>query len=367
MIDEWVQSNGTSSTLESQPANGIDIAVDGSGDVYLLDPYVDGGVFEWTPGSTNINQIISSGLNQPAAIAADTSGNLYIADTFNDAIEKWTAASQTVTPLVSVGLNEPIGVSVDVAGNVYISDLLNDAEKEWIEANNTVTTLTPPGFTDAPYWVAVDGMGNVYMDVDGRIMEWVAASNSLVTLPYLESKMAVDAADNLYFSYSKNIIQELPHAFLDLTPKSESMDAGTDVLPPVLSLTSNLLSEFFPTSDEPWLTITGVTNGVVSFGFTANTGPNRAATITVLGQPVQVVQSSPVNFLNAVSSPGGVFQISFSNFQNSSFTVLSSTNVSLPLTDWTVVGAASNIGPNFFQFTDSQATNCQRYYMVRSP
>jgi hypothetical protein len=64
----------------------------------------------------------------------------------------------------------------------------------------------------------------------------------------------------------------------------------------------------------------------------------------------------------------GVFQAAFSNSDGAAtFTVLCATNLSLPLADWTVLGAASNIAPNLLQFTDPQATNAQRFYRLRSP
>jgi len=48
--------------------------------------------------------------------------------------------------------------------------------------------------------------------------------------------------------------------------------------------------------------------------------------------------------------------------------VLATTNLSLPLSNWTVVGMASNTGPGQFQFTSQPTTNdSQLFYVVRSP
>ncbi len=72
--------------------------------------------------------------------------------------------------------------------------------------------------------------------------------------------------------------------------------------------------------------------------------------------------------IGATLSANGVFQFSFTNSDpGASFTVLSTTNLALPLTNWTVLGLASNIGPGLLQFIDTQATNSPRYYNVRSP
>ncbi len=77
---------------------------------------------------------------------------------------------------------------------------------------------------------------------------------------------------------------------------------------------------------------------------------------------------SPPNLIGATLSANGVFQFSFTNSHpNASFSVWESTNPALPLVDWTDIGAASSLGGGMFQFTDTQATNSQRYYSVSSP
>ena len=70
----------------------------------------------------------------------------------------------------------------------------------------------------------------------------------------------------------------------------------------------------------------------------------------------------------AVKLPGGAFQFSFTNLSSLSFTALGTTNLALPLTNWTVLGAPLEAPPGQYQFTDPQATNsATRYYRVRSP
>ena len=64
-------------------------------------------------------------------MTVDSAGNVYIADTGNNAIKEWNATTQTVRTLVSRGECNPVGVAVDGAGNVYIADSGNNAIKEW--------------------------------------------------------------------------------------------------------------------------------------------------------------------------------------------------------------------------------------------
>jgi parallel beta-helix repeat protein len=70
------------------------------------------------------------------------------------------------------------------------------------------------------------------------------------------------------------------------------------------------------------------------------------------------------------SSIGGsnTFRFTFTNVSSADFTALTTTNLALPLTNWTVLGNIPEISPGQFQFTDPGATNSrQRFYKVVSP
>lgn len=64
----------------------------------------------------------------------------------------------------------------------------------------------------------------------------------------------------------------------------------------------------------------------------------------------------------------GAFQFAFTNAPGAVFGVLASTNVALPMSNWTALGGVTEVSPGQFQFTDPQAaTNEQRFYRVRAP
>lgn len=354
------------------------VAVDGTGSVYYVCPSAY-GVFEYSPANNNVTALASSeSIGGPRGVAVDGAGNVYIADYIDNAIKEWTAAdSGNLTTLVSSGLNHPSCVAVDCAGKVYIGDDFNPtAIKEWMASNSNVVNLIPG--VAHPFGVAVDGSGNVYIGETGNnaVKKWTAANDTVTTLASSASmfpyQVAVDGFGNVYIAdYGDSTIKEIPYAFVDPTPKSYNCAAGGDtfvVLPSTVNLRVPFKPTITPPAAESWLTINDVTNGVVNFTFATNSGPNRGASITLLSQTNPIFQASQPNFLNTASPPNGVFQFAFSNFQNSTFTVLSSTNMLLPVTNWAAIGTASNIGPNFFQYTDTNApTDSQRFYRIRSP
>jgi hypothetical protein len=80
---------------------------------------------------------------------------------------------------------------------------------------------------------------------------------------------------------------------------------------------------------------------------------------------------APPALKSAPLSGDGTFQLNFTNTPGYMFTVLGTTNLSLPLTDWPVLGQATYAlpGPGSYQFTDPGAGTNQplRFYGVRWP
>ncbi|MGP0019574.1 MAG: hypothetical protein ACLPHP_13465 [Candidatus Sulfotelmatobacter sp.] len=105
---------------------------------------------------------ISAELNSPAGISLDAAGDIFIADTFNNAVREVTAATgviQTVAgtlgtrgysgdngPATSALLDTPYGVFVDSFGNIFVADTDNSAIREVVAVNNnSIQTIAGNG------------------------------------------------------------------------------------------------------------------------------------------------------------------------------------------------------------------------------
>ncbi|MDB6019165.1 MAG: hypothetical protein JWR19_3654 [Pedosphaera sp.] len=88
-------------------------------------------------------------------------------------------------------------------------------------------------------------------------------------------------------------------------------------------------------------------------------GTDMSFTTTVAVTPPQI---------GGVVMSGSGLQFSFTNAPGVSFTVLSTTNVSLPLNQWQNAGNPTEGPAGQYQFADPQTTNApQKYYILRQP
>ena len=122
--------------------------------------------------------------NYPTGVAVDSSGNVYVGDTFNHRIRKITPAGVVSTLAGSTEdfadgagntaqFDYPYGVVVNSEGNVYVADAFNHRIRKITPAEMVSTLVgTMEGYKDAtgttarfnyPSGVAVDSSGNVYV------------------------------------------------------------------------------------------------------------------------------------------------------------------------------------------------------------
>jgi DNA-binding beta-propeller fold protein YncE len=111
------------------------------------------------PANPTVNTLASAfSFCSPQGLAVDGSGNVYVADECNDAVEEILAAGgYAMVNTLGSGFLSPFGVAVDQYRNVFVADTGNRAVKEMlavsgsIPASPTINTLGS-GFRFPPAW-----------------------------------------------------------------------------------------------------------------------------------------------------------------------------------------------------------------------
>ena len=142
-------------------------------------------------------------LNHPSGVAADASGNLYIADRDNHRVRRVGLDGTIATVAAGAGWRTPSAVSVDAAGNIYVVDA----------GLQGVLRITPPGLVQriapnlaltAPASAVADAQGNLYIaDAGaGTIFRVDSAGTASALLDKLAgpSGLALDGAGHLFFT-----------------------------------------------------------------------------------------------------------------------------------------------------------------------
>lgn len=240
------------------------LAFDGAGNLYIADTSNDvirkvtasTGVISTVAGQQSLidgnlgdgGPATSASLINPAAIAFDGAGNLYIADTGDYRIREVSATTGIIAtvagngtyvfsgdggPATSAGLQSPDSLAVDQAGNIYLASSAGSRVRKIASATGQINSIA--GVKDlqgdsgdggpatsaeiAPFSLALDPAGNLYVSSRGDIREinlntgviskvagigypgysgdGGSAADAEIFYPY---QVAFDGAGNLYYA-----------------------------------------------------------------------------------------------------------------------------------------------------------------------
>lgn len=235
-------------TVRTQPTGQTCTVTNGTGTVHADVTNVQVTCISATRTYATVSTLVSQSsgsLTYAEGVAADASGNLYVADMMAHVIRKVTPAG-VVTTFAGSGsqgsadgagtaasFNYPNSLTVDGSGNVYVADTSNNMIRK-ITPAGVVTTLagsTSQGSTDgtgsaARFWMpsglATDASGNVYVsDGNNNMIRKITPAGVVTTLAgsttsghadgtgtaasfYSPRGIAVDSAGNVFVADSWN-------------------------------------------------------------------------------------------------------------------------------------------------------------------
>ena len=318
-------------------------------------------------------------LHYPETVAFDASGNLFIADNFNQRIRKvntngiiaTVAGTGTASfsgdggPAVSATFNGPSGVAFDALGHLFVADFKNNRIR-MVDQRDIIATVAGKGPTGVPgsysgdggpatnanlNWVSdvdFDRMGNLYIadaynncirktDTDGIITTVAGiggaagytgdggpATSARLRIP---RGLALDPSGNLYIADTSNhCIREVPlggHPTLTLNNLSPA-DAG----------------DYSVIISSPWGSLT-----------------SAVASLTVLIRPA---------ITNLMPNPDGSITLNCIGTPESTNRLWFTPNLLPPVT-WSTLATNLAGSDGTWQFTDANAPGSARFYRLSMP
>jgi sugar lactone lactonase YvrE len=177
---------GTSAGLVS-PAQ---VAADSAGDVYVADPGLK-QVLYFKAGSSGVSgSPIGSGWSSPTGVAVDGSGDVYVADSGAGTVTEFPAVGGTTsstgqTVASNLGKDLNLNLAVNGIGEAFVADpqnsrvviipnpaavdLVTNGNEAGVNASSTVTVSSILQPFSAPSAVAVDNTGNLFV-ADGQTL-----------------------------------------------------------------------------------------------------------------------------------------------------------------------------------------------------
>ncbi|GEM_PF-3918775 len=367
------------------PANATNIVSIAAGQYFCLGLRADGALLAWgdnSDGQCNIpaaasNVVaIAAGLSHGLALRADGTIVAWGDNTYGQ-----LNIPAAATNLLAIAAGQWFSLAQRMDGNVFA----------WGD-NNENETVVPVTATNIVA-IAAGYFQCLALRADGRVIAWGDNSYGETTIPSSASNVVAIASgfahslalrmdghviawgDNTFGQLqvpasATNVVAISAGLFHSLAIKADGtvlawgsgtndnpgdgLDYGQCIVPAGLSAVSLPMSTIGSVNTN----IPG--NYVLMYSATNTSG--------VVGSTTRTVKVLPLGPLGGRMLPAHAgFQLSFSGATGTNFDVLSTTNVALPLSKWTLRGSAQSGPVNHYQFTDTQATNgAKGFYTIRA-
>jgi hypothetical protein len=216
-----VQPGVVSTTVVSSGLNQYDSAIDENGTAYIVSTYGPSGGNVYSVTGEGVASIVPVTVTEPAGIAIDGAGILYISQNANSPyLITWNTVTQTqgfvqLTPNSYCSKFEYLtDVAVDAKGDLFTMEYECAQVFELVSGGSLLTTSI--GSISFPEQLAVDGAGDIFLSGSSAIHE-IPFGGVLTEINTVgvgtSTGLAADAADSLYATrYPGGGVAELPAA-----------------------------------------------------------------------------------------------------------------------------------------------------------
>jgi hypothetical protein len=215
------------------------VAVDSSGDLFVVNSIFHGSVAELKPGADGFSDAtqttVASNFINPAGVAVDSSGDLFVAASGNNSVAELKPGPNGLSDATetTMAFDDPDGLAVDSSGDLFVA----------ATGSNNVVEVTPgtDGLADATQTtigsyndvegVAVDSSGDLFLTEtgDGNLVELMPGQDGFsdATKYIIEGfdepgSVAVDSSGHVFVTeYGNGIVAELtsgPDGLANATP-----------------------------------------------------------------------------------------------------------------------------------------------------
>ncbi len=350
----WGENNSAQTNVISAASNVVVVA---AGESFCLALRTNGTVIGWgdsfygqTNAPTSTTNISAIAAGQRHCLALRNTGTI-IAWGYNGFGQTNVPATATSVKAIAAGSGHSLALKTD--GSVLVWGL-----------NSYYQTNLPPTVTNIVA-IAAGFYHSLALRADGTVVAWGAGTNNTGATPHFGQCVVPSSATNVIAiaaGYYHSLALRADGSII-------AWGAGTTITGSFPNFGQAIVPSSLDTI-SPTLFASGTVNTNLTGSYPINyTVTNALGGVATASRTVFVTTPPPSPALtSSVSLPGGLFRFNFTNVTPISFTVLASTDVTLPKSNWTALGSATVISPGVYQFTDAQATNFPlRFYQVRSP
>lgn len=159
----YFTTNGTPFVFVTTPGGADGVAVAPDGFVYVAD-YDGGTIYKCNPYPDGTNSVVfASGLTHPVALAFDGSTNLFVTSD-SGSVAKYAPDGSFLGS--ATNLNEPAGLAIDRSGNLYVADFGAGTIAKY-SSDGTFVGNFATGLNN-PYMLAFDSKTNLFVSVYGN-------------------------------------------------------------------------------------------------------------------------------------------------------------------------------------------------------